>query len=99
MLTYLFVIYIIQITSLTENINRTYGRQIFAKSIVENICLLRLELFGEWSLEDVEVEQEKEGTVDNVTKMEICLSYSLLEHFRPCNLFVEHLRVAFEFFL
>ena len=77
----MFVIYIIQITSLTEIINRTYGRQIFEKSIVENICLLRLGLFGELSLEDEEVEQEEERTVENVTKMKI--SYSLLELFRP----------------
>ena len=78
---------------MSDNIWQTYGRQIFAKSIVENICLLRLGLFGELSLEDVEVEQEEERAVENVTKMKI--SYSLLGP----NLFVEHLRVAFESFL
>ena len=44
---------------------------------------IKARAFGELSLEDVKVEQEKEGTVDNVTKMKMSLSYSLLEHFRP----------------
>ena len=43
----------------------------------------RARAFDELGLEDVEVEQEEERAVDNVTKMKISLSYSLLEHFRP----------------
>ena len=59
LLTYFFAIYIIKVTSLTENIYRimTFANirkmvmfdniwQIFAKGIVENICLLRLGLLA-----------------------------------------------------